>query len=433
MLKVKSIGKNSIMREVGLQVGDTITKFDGYDVVDILDYLYYDSLENFTVEVLDKDGVLSTAEIEKYTSESMELTFESDNLDVKNCHNNCIFCFVDQMPKGMRKSLYVKDDDYRQSFLRGNFVTLTNLNDGDIERIIRLNLSPLYVSVQVTDSNTRKLMLNNRFAGDIIEKLKKLANGGIKMETQVVLVPKVNDGALLDKTINDLYGLYPSVCSVAVVPCGITAFRQGLYDIENATSSYSKCVIEQVESLNKKFGFNFAQLGDEFYFKAGLPVKSVEDYGNFSQIGNGVGTTAKFLDELNASLKPCKHNKKYLLVCGESASDFINDCLNKVKAVVSGLDGSVLSVKNHFFGDTVNCTGLLTGGDILNYAVKVIGDYDALVLPDVCLRQGEDVFLDDLTLQEFRQKLNKKIIITNGSGQSFFDAISGGKDIRIVK
>ncbi len=433
MLKVKAIQKNSILREIGISVGDCITKFDGYEVVDILDYLYYDSLDSFTIEVLDVNGVLSTAEIEKYPDETMGLIFENDNLEIKKCRNNCIFCFVDQMPKGMRSSLYVKDDDYRQSFLRGNFITLTNLTDGDVDRIIRLKLSPLYVSVQVTDGEVRKSMLNNRFAGNIMSQLKKLASANIKMETQVVLVPKVNDGALLEKTINDLYGLYPNVSSVAIVPCGITAFRDGLYDIENTTCGYAKCVIEQVESINQKIGFNFALLGDEFYFKAGLPVKSAESYGDFSQIGNGVGTTAKFLNELNACLKQRKNNGKYLIVCGESAGDFINDCLQKVKGVVTGLDGKVLKVKNDFFGHTVNCTGLLTGGDILKNALKYVDEYDALILPDVCLKQGEDVFLDDVTLLDFRHKLNKKIIITNGSGQSFFDALSGGKNVRIIK
>ena len=432
MLKVKSVQKNGIGYEIGVKKGDQIVKFNGFEVKDILDYLYYDSLEFFTIEVLDKNGVLSTAEVEKEESESLGLVFESDGLEIKNCHNNCIFCFVDQMPKGMRPSLYVKDDDYRQSFLCGNFVTLTNLTDSDIERIIRLKLSPLYVSVQVTDPKTRAFMLNNRFAGDIMEKLKKLANGGIYLETQVVLVPKVNDGALLEKTILDLHSLSPFVKSVAVVPCGITAFRQGLYEIENASKEYSKCVIQQVREINLKLNKNFVVLGDEFYFKAGLEVENYKTYGDFSQLGNGVGTTAKFKEEVDACLKPKKHKGKYLIISGESASEFIKETVEKVKGCVLGLQADVLSVKNNFFGKTVNCTGLLTGGDILNEALKVINNYDALILPDVCLKQDEDVFLDGVTLKEFKEKLNKKVIITLGTGQSFVDALSGGKNVRKI-
>ncbi|MBR5439804.1 MAG: DUF512 domain-containing protein [Clostridia bacterium] len=432
MLKVKSVQKNGIGYEIGIKKGDQITKFNGYEVKDILDYLYYDSLEFFTIEVLDANGVLSTAEVEKEENESLGLTFVSDGLEIKNCHNKCIFCFVDQMPKGMRPSLYVKDDDYRQSFLCGNFVTLTNLTNEDIERIIRLKLSPLYVSVQVTDAKTRAFMLNNRFAGDIMDKLERLANGGISIETQVVLVPKVNDGALLEKTILDLHSLSPYVKSVAVVPCGITAFREGLYEIENATKEYCKCVIEQVREINYRLNENFVVLGDEFYFKAGLEVENYETYGNFSQLGNGVGTTAKFKQEVLSSIKKKRHEAKYLIICGESASDFIKETVQTIKNSVDGLMADVMPVKNDFFGHTVNCTGLLTGGDILKNAIKVIDNYDALILPDVCLKQDEDVFLDGVTLKEFRKSINKKIIITLGTGQSFFDALSGGKNVRKV-
>ena len=265
-----------------------------------------------------------------------------------------------------------------------------------------------------------------------MEKLKKLANGGIYLETQVVLVPKVNDGALLEKTILDLHSLSPFVKSVAVVPCGITAFRKGLYEIENASKEYAKCVIEQVREINLKLNKNFVVLGDEFYFKAGLEVENYKTYGDFSQLGNGVGTTAKFKEEVNACLKPKKHKGKYLIISGESASAFIKETVEKVKGCVLGLQADVLSVKNNFFGETVNCTGLLTGGDILNEALKVINNYDALILPDVCLKQDEDVFLDGVTLKQFKEKLNKKVIITLGTGQSFVDALSGGKNVRKI-
>ena len=218
MLKISSVDKGGIGFEIGLEAGDSIKEFDGFEAVDILDYTFYDYKENFTLTILTKDNLLVKVDIEKDEDETLGLSFESDNLQLKTCYNNCIFCFVDQMPKNMRKSLYVKDDDYRQSFLCGNFVTLTNVNDKEIDRIIRLNLSPLYVSVQTMDATLRAKMLNNKNAVDIFEKLKKLTDNSIKIETQIVLVPGVNDGKYLDYSIRELYKLRPNLQSVAVVP-----------------------------------------------------------------------------------------------------------------------------------------------------------------------------------------------------------------------
>jgi NifB/MoaA-like Fe-S oxidoreductase len=255
---------------------------------------------------------------------------------------------------------------------------------------------------------TRKKMLNNRFAGDILEKLKKLADGKIVMETQVVLVPNVNDGALLEKTILDLHNLKPYVKSVAVVPCGITAHRDGLYKIENASKGYCKCVIEQVRLINHKLNENFVVLGDEFYFKAGISVEDASHYGEFSQLGNGVGTTAKFEKELNACLKQKKHKAKYLVVCGESASSFIASKIQGVKNYVLGLEADVLSVQNDFFGKTVNCTGLLVGRDVINALKKYAGQYDCLLVPNPCLMQFENIFLDDVTFDDLEEQLKMK-------------------------
>lgn len=426
MLTIKGLQKNLIADELGIKKGDQILSFDGFEAVDILDYLYYDSQTFFTLTVRSGEEIIDF-EIEKDEDESLGLTFQSDNLDVKTCRNKCLFCFVDQMPKGLRPSLFVKDDDYRQSFLHGNFVTLSNVSDVEIDRIIRLNLSPLYVSVHVTDGEIRKRLLGNRFAGDILDKLKKLSDNGIKLHTQVVLVPFINDGAVLDKTCRDLFKL-KGVLSVAVVPCGITRHRENLYKIEDIDSGYAGCVIDQIKALNKEFNKNFIKPADEFYFKSGKKVESVDFYDDFAQIENGVGVTAKFEEEFLSSLENCKNNANYLVITGTSAYTFINDCAKKVESFIEGVKIDVLAVENEFFGKTVNCTGLLVGKDILNSArPKVInGDYSYLVLPNVCLKCDEPVFLDGVTLDELSRDLNIKIIVTDGSGESFFQAFTKG-------
>ena len=432
MLKISSVDKNGIGYELGFEKGDIIKEFDGFEAVDLLDYTFYDYKEEFTITVITNGGEEVKVEIEKEEDETLGLTFESDNLDLKTCRNKCVFCFVDQMPKGLRESLYVKDDDYRQSFLCGNFITLTNVSDSDIDRIIRLGLSPIYVSVQVTDGELREKMLGNRFAGDIISKLKKLTDNGIKIETQIVLVPSLNDGKYLEKSILDLYSLRPNLQSVAVVPCGITKFREGLFPIKDVTKDYAKCVIEQVKMINGELGENFALLADEFYNKAELPLESEEVYGNFSQIGNGVGGTVKFLAEFNMLDIKKSGKGKYLLVTGESAKNFIEDCAKRVENTCKGISTSVLAVKNNFFGESVNCTGLLTACDIISAVKEYDKEYDYLVLPDICLKQDEDLFLDDMTLLEFSKKINKPIIVTDGSAESFIDALTCGKRVRKV-
>lgn len=433
MLKVKTLQKNLIADELGIKIGDEILSFDGFEAVDILDYLYYDSQTFFTLTVKSGNEVIDF-EIEKDEDESLGLTFISDNLEVKTCRNKCLFCFVDQMPKGMRPSLYLKDDDYRQSFLHGNFVTLTNVSNEEIDRIIRLNLSPLYISVQVTDSEIRKKLLGNRFAGDILQKLKKLSDNGIKMHTQVVLLQGVNDGAVLDKTCRDLHAL-KGVLSVAVVPCGITKFRKDLYKIDDFDGGYASCVIDQIKRLNSEFNLNFIKPADEFYFKCGKSVEDIEFYDDFAQIENGVGVTAKFLDELNCSLKKAEGKGSYLVISGTSAYSLVNKCAKKVQEFVNGVKIDVLPVVNEFFGSTVNCTGLLVGQDILNSAEKKLkeSEYDYLVIPQICLKCDEDVFLDGVALDDLVKKLKVKIIITDGSGESFYSAFTEGNFVRIIK
>lgn len=413
MLKIKTVDQNSYgATELGFEPGDCIIAFDGYKTQDILDYVYYDSKEKFTIDVLTKDGETVTVDADKYEDESLGLTFEDDGLKIKTCLNDCIFCFVRQMPAGMRPSLYVKDDDYRQSLLYGNFVTLTNVSDEDIERIIRLQFSPLYVSVHTMNGELRKKMLNNRFADKIVRQLKRLEEGNIAVNAQIVLVKGVNDGKELDYTIDELYKL-KNVVSAAVVPCGITKFREGLYPIEDIDAEYARSVIRQVESANKRHIGSLVQLADEFFFKAGLPLPGEEYYGDFVQVENGVGMSVKFentVDAIIASGKPLLKKGDYLTVCGTSVYEFMRRILKKFETAWKGVVINLLPVQNEFFGKTVNCTGLLVGADILN-AVKNCGvSYQTLLIPSNCLMSGEDKFLDDMTLADLSAALGKKAV-----------------------
>ncbi len=432
MLKVKSVKNGGIGKEIGIEKGDEILSFDGFEAVDILDYLFYDDKDNFTITVKQKSGDVSTCEIEKDDDESMGLSFESDNLEIQTCRNNCIFCFVDQMPDGMRPSLYVKDDDYRQSFLCGNFVTLTNITESDAERIMRLNLSPLYISVHTMNGELRKKMLRNRFADRTIDYIKRFAASGIQMNTQIVLVRGVNDGEELEYSARELFKLYPSVQTMAVVPVGLTKYRVGLTPLKNIDKEYSIEVLDLIKSLNDEFKVNFIQPADEFYFRAEREVEDCAFYGGFPQIENGVGMTAKFLRDLKGSLKHCKNPTEMLIIVGTSAGEFIERMAGIAANYIDGLKVKVLPIENKFFGSSVNCTGLLTGGDIAaaveEYIKKGEFDFKYLVLPSNTLKSGTEIFLDDTTVSDLKKRIGKEIIITDGGGSDFFKALSGGKN-----
>ena len=408
MLKIKEVEKESVGEDLGFEPGDAIVKIDGYKVVDLLDYMYYDAQSEFTLSVLTKDGDNVTIEVEKDEDDSLGLVFENDGLEIRTCHNDCIFCFVRQMPKGMRESLYVKDDDYRQSFLCGNFITLTNVSDEEIERIIRLKLSPLYISVHAMDGEMRKKMMNNRFADRLESQLKRLEEGGITIHAQVVLVKGFNDGKQLDYTIDKLYS-FKNIKTAAVVPCGITKFRDGLYPIEDMDGESAKNIIKQVEEGNKRNHGNLVRLADELYLKAGLPLPPYESYGDFCQVENGIGMSVKFRRDVEEIVKlakePVLKPGKYLSVSGPSIYKFMNEIVSFVEKSCKDVEIKLVPIENKFFGNTVNCTGLLTGTDIYNALKDMAKDYDVLLIPNPCLMQFEDKFLDDWTLEKLGKKL----------------------------
>ena len=439
MLKITKVKRNSIAKALGLEVGDEIVAFDGHPCDDELDYLYYVETDGFSMTVRDKRfGGEMTVDVEKDEGEDLGVEFEK-NTAIRTCHNRCVFCFVDQMPKGMRESLYIKDDDYGMSFSCGNFVSLTNLSDEGLERIIRLKLSPLYVSVHTMNPNLRVKLLRNRFAGKIVEQIDRLAKGGIELHCQAVLVPGENDGEELAYTARELFKYYPAVRDIACVPTGITKYRDGLYPIADVDKAYSERLLDLVDSLNAEFGVNFLLPADEYFVKAERPFKDAAFYGDFEQIENGIGMTSKFeaevvgalsalIEEKDGGVYPLKGKKRSLIISGVSAEKINKTLAKRCEKCIDGLTAVVLPVKNEFFGETVTCTGLLTGADILraieNYR-QGGGKFDEVILPGNVMKEFEDVFLCGMTLKEMKEKLDfENIRINREGGYGFVDILS---------
>ena len=427
MLKITKVKRHSLGKALGLEVGDEIIAFDGFACEDELDYLYYCEVKNFTMTVRDKRGKgENTVTVEKEEGEDLGIEFEK-NTSIRTCHNRCVFCFVDQMPKGMRKSLYVKDDDYGMSFSCGNFVTLTNLSDEGLERIIRLKLSPLYISVHTMNPELRVKLLRNRFAGKIVDQIDRLVKGGVEMHCQAVIVPGENDGEELAYTARKLFSYYPAVRDMACVPTGITKYREGLYPIPDVDKEYSEKLLDLVDSLNKEFGVDFLLPADEYFVKAGRPFKSKDFYGDFEQIENGIGMTTKFLDEAETALAALEEGGRYALkkpkrsviISGVSAKGIVQKVADRCNQAVDGLKAEVLAVENDFFGNTVTCTGLLTGVDMLRALEKLreeTGPFDAVLLAGNTMKEFEDVFLCGMSLNELKKKLGFKNIKINREG-----------------
>ena len=435
MLKILFVDENSVGAEIGLEKGDSILAFDGEEAVDVLDYEYYEGQEAFSITVLTKDGEKVDVDIEKDIDETLGLTFdESAYLKSRACRNKCIFCFVDQLPKGMRKSLYFKDDDWRMSFAAGNYVTFTNLTEKEIQRILSKKFSPLYVSVHASDDNVRRAMLQNKTAQDIIPLLKRFADAGITMHTQIVLCPGVNDGEVLQKTMDDLYALYPYVNTLAVVPVGLTKFRDGLTQVKPLDEEDAKKVLEMTDRFAQKCkeenGCRFVYCSDEFYLKAKKDFPTYGEYGSFSQIEDGVGLITKFKKEFDDAVKNFSAAKEgsFTLVTGVSAYPFIKNLADELKEKF-GVKCQVIRVENEFFGKSVTVSGLLTARDILAALSKTeVGD--TVLLPRVLLREIKDVFLDDVTLDEFKKAVGRKVETVENDGADFCrKMLKGEKDV----
>lgn len=428
---ISEVVPNSKAAKAGVEKGDRLLSINEELIEDIIEYMFLIAEEEIEIEIEKKDGRHIHYHICKDYDEDLGINFENPIIDeAKSCRNKCMFCFIDQLPPGMRETLYFKDDDSRLSFLQGNFITLTNMSERDIDKIIRYRISPINISIHTTDPELRKKMLHNKNAGDIMERLKKLSQAEIFMQGQIVLCPKVNDGFYLDKTIGDLSALYPYMTSIAVVPVGLTKFREGLYQLEGYHADTAKKVIKQAakwqELLITKIGTRFVFLSDEFYIQANEEIPNYESYEGFPQLENGVGLMAKLKKEIDVCLqnlrdKPMtKHEVS--VVTGVSAAGFLEQICKEIESHFTDLRIHVYPIKNTFFGESITVSGLITGRDIVNQLKnKELGQ--KLILPVSMFKAGERIFLDDYTLEEVTRKLKIDIEIAQIDGKDFVEKI----------
>ncbi len=428
---ISYVEPDSLAHEAGLSKGDVLEKINGNVFYDILEYRYLISEPEIEIEVKKADGGIEVITIEN-DYEDLGITFSQGLIDTaQSCKNKCIFCFIDQLPHGMRETVYFKDDDTRLSFLQGNYVTLTNLSDEEIDRLIAMHISPINISVHTTNPELRVEMLKNPNAAKIYDIMQKFAKNDIYMNCQIVLCPNFNDKSELDRTICDMEKLFPYVMSCSVVPVGLTRYREGLCEIKPYDAKMSYDVIKQVESYQKRFkknhGVNLIYLADEFYINAKLELPKASEYDGFPQIENGVGLISSMQEEFDDAIelvKSKKYNKNVAIVTGEIAHGFISTLANRLMSKCDGLKISVYAAKNEFFGGGVNVSGLVTGSDILR-TLKDEPKYDEIFIPSSMLRDGEDIFLDDVTLTGLSEKLETRVTPVDNDGYIFIEKILG--------
>lgn len=431
--KIASVQPGSIGEELEIEPGDYLLSVNDTKMEDVFDY-HYAVNDDYLVVLIEKaNGEQWELEIEKDYDEDLGLEFEQGLMDdYRSCSNKCMFCFIDQMPPNMRETLYFKDDDARLSFLQGNYITLTNMKEHDLERIIHYKLSPINVSIQTMNPELRCKMLHNRFAGDALLKLKRLYDAEIEMNSQIVLCKGYNDGKELDRSIKELGELYPHMKSLSVVPVGLTKFREHLVPLEKFTKDEAKSVLKQIHSWQKifleKFGTRFVFVSDEWYLTAEEPIPDEVYYEGYGQIENGVGMVRSLKEEVYEYLKELDKNtlikttKPFSVATGVLATPIIKEILEKLKELFPNLDGTVYTIYNEFFGPDITVAGLLTGQDIINQLKgKNLGEF--LILPSVLLRSGEEVLLDDLTVKDIERALDIRIKIADSDGKSLVDTI----------
>ena len=440
---VKEVYPDSIAEEMEIEAGDILLRINNDEIEDVFDYRYLIKNEYIEVLVRKQDGEEWLLEIEKDYDDDLGIEFENSMMsDYRSCSNQCIFCFIDQMPPGMRETLYFKDDDSRLSFLQGNYITLTNMQQKDVDRIIRMHLAPINISVQTTNPELRCKMLHNRFAGDKLKFLDDLYEGHIEMNGQIVLCKNVNDGSELERSINDLAKYLPFMRSVSVVPAGITKYRKGLYPLELFNKQEAGAVIDMIESRQnefyEKYGLHFIHASDEWYINAERDFPEEERYDGYIQLENGVGMMRLFIDEFNEGLERVKKDIKYkklkknvtrtlTLATGKLTYPTIKSFASQIMEVFPKIKINVCCIRNDFFGETITVSGLITGQDLIKQLKerKENGEYlgDALQIPSNMLRIGEQVFLDDLTVSDVEKALEMKVIAVESGGQQFIDAI----------
>ncbi|MGL5766422.1 MAG: DUF512 domain-containing protein [Sarcina sp.] len=423
--------------EVGIEVGDFLLSINDKDIDDIIDYRFLSVDDELTLQIEKADGEVWDIEIEKEPGEELGLEFGGGIMDkAKSCTNKCIFCFIDQNPKGMRETIYFKDDDSRLSFLQGNFVTLTNMKDEDIDRIIKYHISPINISVHTTNPDLRREMLNNRFAGEVYERMERLAKEGIHMHAQIVCIPDINNGEELKRTINDLYKLYPYVNNVAIVPIGMTKFRQNLKKLRRFTKEESIETINFIKEMQEKFykevGEPFVRLSDEFYVVAGIDVPDAEFYDGYSQIEDGVGSIRYFRNRIMEDLEELDLTKggSYTSITGTLAYKEVKSVMDKITEKNPKVKIDVRPITNNFYGDTITVSGLITGKDIIEQLKgKIQTKY--LIMPDNMFRRGYEpgssevpVMLDDTVIADIEKALDVEVIVCDYSGDDLISLLN---------
>lgn len=436
---VKEVQTGSIAEEMEIEAGDCLLEINGEKIQDIFDYQFLVQDEYIEVFIRKPSGEEWLLEIDKEYGEDLGIVFENGLMDeYRSCKNKCIFCFIDQMPSGMRETLYFKDDDSRLSFLQGNYVTLTNMSQEDIDRIIRYHMSPINISFQTTNPQLRCRMLNNRFAGEALRKVDVLYEAGITMNGQIVLCKGVNDGDELERSIRDLTKYLPHLESVSVVPVGLSKYREGLYPLEAFNQEDAIRVLDLIEEWQKKIlgshGTHFIHASDEWYILADRALPQAERYDGYLQLENGVGMLRLLLDEFeeaykeleaSESLPAIKERRRIVSVAtGKLAFPYISELSSRLMDLAPLLEIHVYQIKNDFFGEAITVSGLLTGRDIQKQLMgKTLGE--KLYLPENILRSGEDVFLDDMTIGELESSLQVPVDIVKSSGKDFVNRLTG--------
>ena len=428
--RIEKVLDGSIARELDIEPGDELLAINGEEIGDIFDYQYLTNDEYLEVLIRKPDGEEWELEIEKEFEDDLGIGFENGLMDeYRSCRNKCIFCFIDQMPKGMRETLYFKDDDSRLSFLQGNYITLTNMSDHDIDRIIKYHLEPINISFHTTNPKLRCEMLHNRFAGDALEKVTRLYEAGIQMNGQIVLCKGVNDGEELERSIKDLAAYIPMLQSVSVVPVGLTKYREGLFPLEPFEKEDAKKVLETIhkwqQQLYDTYGIHFIHAGDEWYILAEEELPTQDSYDGYLQLENGVGMVRLLLDECQEALEALEGDGRKVecsMATGELMADNLSKVIDWVQDKFPNITVHLYPIHNDFFGEKITVRGLITGQDLISQLQgKELGE--VLLLPCNMLRSGETVFLDDKTLDDVKDALQVQVDIVKSSGQDLIERI----------
>ncbi len=429
MTVIQSVDAHSPAQRAGVKVGEKLLQVNGHPVVDVLDYKFYTYDPKLTLLLEKPDGKQRSVKVRKQEGEELGLNFETYLMDkARCCANRCIFCFVDQLPKGMRETLYFKDDDARLSFLMGNYITMTNLSPRELDRIVELRVSPINISVHATEPELRAMMLGHRNGGRIMEIMQRFAQAHITMNCQIVACPGVNDGEHLKRTMADLAGLYPYVKSVSIVPVGLTCHREGLHPLQPYDKASAEETVDQVEAFAAeclaKHGSRMFWCSDELYLRAEREIPEDEYFEDYTQLENGVGMLRLLRTEFDSALRladPVEAVRPYSTACGVDAASWIKEIVDSA-AEKCHTKGKVYPIVNHFLGETITVSGLVTGGDLIaQLKGRELGE--RLLIPINMLRHGEDVFLDDITLDDVARELNVEVIPVEQDGFDLCDAI----------